>query len=259
MRKFFIVLIFCFNIYIKSENAGIKKEDGLQLNNSSKQSLNDTIITNNTSDYKLPDEILEHYAHYKALEEYMGETCNYESIIEDYSEIKLKEKIGRERCIPNWKTLAKILELGWTELGKYLVTEVYLPKLIDPTRTIYTYIKKYETGTRKLNYLLGDLSKYENIQLNYKYENFDDNVKVTVQLPDASYIVEYLSIYCYKDLLKIHGIFRTRNKLVRIKDSKTLFDAIDNECEYNYNSFDHQIEINLNKVNKLKKWTKLFK
>jgi hypothetical protein len=114
-----------------------------------------------------------------------------------------KRKIVQDNCVPSQKTFIKILEAGWSELSGFIVKEIYLPKLIDPTHTLYTYIKKYETQVSKFKYLLDDITNYENYAANYKFENFDTYVKLFVKLPYPIFVVEYLSFYCYKDLLKI--------------------------------------------------------
>lgn len=217
------------------------------------------MLTNETSFlYKLPEEIYENFQEYDLLEEY-NKTCSFENVFDSFTEQKLKERIIRENCIPNFKTFQNILENGWVKLYEYLVQHVYLPKLIDPTSAVYTYLKKYETQSGRFKYFLNDTSSYEEIQTNYQYENFDNKIQVTIPLPDASFVLEQLSLYCYKDLLKIKGIFKARHKLYKISESKYLFDMVDGDCEYNYNSFNHKIEISFNKMNKLKKWTSLFK
>lgn len=208
--------------------------------------------------YTLPKEILEHYAEYHTLEEF-NNTCTYETIFNGFTEKKLEEKIKRDNCIPNSKTLALILEAGWYNLTKFLVEEVYLKKAVDPTNIIFTYVRQFENSASKLKFLLGDLISYATLSPSYSYDNFDNNVKILIHIPDQSYILEYLSIYCYKDLFKVNSIFRSRNKFYRLVDSKNLFDIVDGECDYSYNSFSHQVEINIIKKNKLKKWTSLFK
>jgi hypothetical protein len=208
--------------------------------------------------YSLPEEILKTYANYQTLEDY-NNTCSYENIIEVVNEEELKAKILRENCTPNAKTLSKILDAGWTNLCNYLVNQVYLPNLIDPTHIIYTYTQKYETQVNRFKYLIDDLSTYEKLPIDYKFENLDSNVKIGIKLPDPSFVIEYLSVYCYKDSLKINSIFRSRQRLVRIVDSKTLFDVVESECENNYNPYNNQLEINLVKINKIKKWHSLFK
>jgi hypothetical protein len=212
----------------------------------------------NIDNFDLPQEITKIYGEHQSLEEY-NNTCAYEHLFESFSEKKLNDTIRRENCVPNFKTLQLILEAGWFNLVEHLVQNVYLPKLIDPTHIIYTFLKKFETQTNKLKHLLPDSSKYETLPASYSFDNFDNSIKITLPLPDASFVVEYLTVYCYKDLLKISAIFKARHKYYKFNDSKKLFDLVGGECEHNYNSFNHKLEITFDKLNKLKKWTSLFK
>jgi hypothetical protein len=226
--------------------------------NSTIYETNNTDI-NNTEVFKLPDEILKDYAEYKVLEELSAEqTCSMEHNFQMYDENKIVEKIKKDPCIVNSKTFSLILEAGWLNAARHLVQEIYLVKYIDPSHTLYTYINKYESNSSKLKNLL-----YENIsgelKTNYSFENSENSVRVIVKLPDSSFNVEYLSVYCYKDLMKINGIFKTRNKLFKIVDSKYFFDLIEGDCQHNFNSYNGEIEIDFQKKNKLKVWNSLFK
>ena len=216
-------------------------------------------ITNITDVFRLPEEVYLKYSEYQILEDY-NKTCAYEHIFDSFNEKKLEEMIRKDNCIPNIKTLQSILEAGWLNLAEYLVSEVYLPKQIDPTNAIYSYLKKYESQAGKLKYLLNDSSlKYDNLLAAFSYENFQNSIKITIPLPDASFVVEYLSVYCYKDMFKIRGIFKAKHKIFKMNESKKLYDMTEAECEYNYNSFNHKIEITFDKLNKIKVWNTLFK
>lgn len=208
--------------------------------------------------YDLPKEIYEEFAEYQSLEDY-NNTCSYENYFEIYNEKTLSDSIRAKNCTPNYKTFHHILEAGWFNLVEHLVKNIYLPQLIDPSHTMYTYLKKFESQSGKLKHLLEDTSKYEKLPLNYAYENFENSIKISIPLPDPSLNVEYLSVFCFKDLFKINAIFKARNKYVKFSDSKKLFDLIDGDCESNYNNYNQKLEITFNKVNKLKKWTSLFK
>lgn len=227
---------------------------------------NDTSINiplNNTNVNKsasyIDEEILKHYAYYTTLEEYQNDTCYLEPQIEAYTEDVITKRIKDSGCIPDSKSLSAILELGWEKLAEYLVKDVYLANMIDPSSIMYSYLYKNEGKIKYLRNLIVDVTKMDKLDLTYSFENYDNVVKFYGKLPDASYSVEYFSVFCYKDMLQIHAIFKARNKIYRLKDSRTLYDEMENECEYNYNSFDAQFEFSLNKVKQMKKWEKLFK
>jgi hypothetical protein len=249
-----------YSIFILISILKFVRNDIVDVDDVSVDATKGTIMFSNETSflYELPVELYENYQAYHLLEEY-NKTCSFEKVFDSFTEQKLKERIIRENCIPNFKTFQNILENGWVSLYEYLVQEIYLPKLIDPTSAVYTYLKRYETQSNRFKYFLNDTSAYEEIQPNYIFENFENKIGLTIPLPDASFVLEHLSLYCYKDLLKIKGIFKSRHKLYKILESNYLFDMVDGDCEYNYNSFNHKIEISFNKLNKLKKWTSLFK
>lgn len=213
--------------------------------------------------YFSPD-ILEKYAEYVLLEEYTN-TCNYEKFIDYADESSLKEKIvfnlseKNKNCVPDSKSLIAMLENGWKELIEFLIKEVYFPKMVDASQTIMSYINKSQSKLRSLVQFLKEYSKSNNLLPEYNYENFDDRIKFTIAFPDASYVPEYISIFCYKDSFKINSIVKSKNKLFRLNESKSFFDKVTGECEHTFNSFNNQIEISVKKLNKLKKWDKLFK
>ena len=221
------------------------------------------VIENNTQNKNetyFPPEILKEYAEYETLEELDNtKTCNYENMIDQYNENYVITKIKQKNCIPDAKTLNMVLETGWEELAQYLVKEVYLAQHIDPTSTIYTFIRNNESKMKTIKNLISDYTKFDKIPINYKFENLDNSVKLLIKLPDPTYAPEYFSIFCQKDLFKLHAIFKSRNKIIRMVDSKTLYDHMEGECQYNFNYFEHQIEVSFNKLSKLKVWDRLFK
>lgn len=222
----------------------------------------DEIIDKN-EDY-FPKDILEKYAEYTPLEEYKL-VCNYENVIVSNSEESIREKIiqnlsqEKKNCVPDGKSLSAILENGWNNLAEFIIKEIYLPKLVDPTQTIMTFTSKSESKLKSLVQFINLLSNSIEITPKYNYENFDDKIKFNIVLPDASYVPEYISIFCYKDSFKINSVFKSRNKVYRINEQKQFYDFVSGECEYNFNSFNNQIELSFKKLNKMKKWDKLFK
>jgi hypothetical protein len=206
----------------------------------------------------LPKEVSDNFAEYEALEE-RKETCNFESQIETMDEDQITRKIKQAGCVPDHKTLSSILDAGWTTLANYIIKEIYLPNFIDPSQSIYAYIHKNESKLKNIQSLTQNFSIYESIIPQYSYENLDNIVKVSIKLPDPTFSPEYYSLYCFKDMLKLNGIFKNRQKSFKIIEKKTFFSQIEGECEYSYNYFSHQFELTLVKAQKFKKWDKLFK
>jgi hypothetical protein len=254
--KNFLFAILLANLIFCQEDESLKIITNTTETNLTESEKNET--QKNLQNFDLPKEILEEYSEYQNLEDY-NNTCTYENYIDNYNEKTLSESIRAKNCIPNYKTFQLILDAGWFNLTEHLVKNIYLPQLIDPSHTMYTYLKKFESQSGKLKHLLADTTKYEKLPINYAYENFENSIKISIPLPDPSFNVEYLSVYCYKDLFKINAIFKARNKFVKFSDSKKLFDFIDGDCESNYNNYNQKLEITFNKVSKLKKWTTLFK
>lgn len=222
----------------------------------------DEIIDKN-EDY-FSKEILEKFSEYTPLEEYK-QVCNYESLITSSDEETIKDKMvqntsaNTKNCVPDGKSLAAVLENGWNNLAEFIIKDIYFPKLIDPSQTIITFSNKNESKLKSLVQFVNLFSNSANLSPKYNHENFDDKIKFNIVLPDASYVPEYISIFCYKDSFKINSVFKSRNKIFRIYESKQFYDSISGDCEYNFNSFNNQIELSLKKLNKMKKWDKLFK
>ena len=204
-----------------------------------------------------PKEILDKFDEYVSLEDY-DKACNLENMIKTNNENIVRTKLLNSDCIPNSKTLNAVLENGWFEIARDLVKEVYLKMKIDPTSALYNFYNKEEGKFNKLKTLISDV-KYETLKPQYDFINFDNSIKLLLKLPDASFIAEYVSVYCYKDMLKINAIFRSKNKFYKHTDKKILYDTIVNDCETNFNSFENNLEITIEKQNKLKKWEKIFK
>jgi hypothetical protein len=234
---FIFVLIFTKIIFISNKNSAEAKKDSLES--------------------FFPQEVLEKYDEYITLEDY-EKACNIENMIKSNDEMFVRSKLLNSECIPDCKSLTAVLENGWYEIAKILVTEVYLKQKIDPTSTLYNYYNKEESKLNKLKTLFADI-KYETLNPQYSFVNFDNSVKLIMKLPDASFIAEYVSIYCYKDMFKINAIFKSRNKLYKHADQKILYDSIVNDCETNFNSYENHLEISMEKQNKLKIWEKAFK
>lgn len=215
-----------------------------------------------TEENYFSEEIKEKYGEYTLLEDH-DKTCNYENLINSSNEENIKNKITEnsisKNCVPDIKSFVSILENGWKELAEYLVTEIYLQKMVDPSQTILSYTNKSDTKLKYLVQFVNEFSKSTKLIPKYTYENFDDKIKFNVVLPDASYNPEYVSVFCYKDSFKINSILKTKNKIFRIYESKQFYDQIVGDCEYTFNSFSNQLELSFNKLNKMKKWEKLFK
>lgn len=203
-------------------------------------------------------EILNEYAEYKVLEEY-NPTCNFESQIVTFSEKDMLNKIKSTKCIPDNKSLVAILEAGWTSVAEYLIKDVYLKQHIDPSSTLNIYLMKNEGQMKKMKSMLDTLPTSEPLKLVYSFEDFENIVKFNAKLPDSTYIPEYISLFCYKDMFKVFAIFKSKNKFYSVRDSKKFSSTIEDDCYHNYNSFSNQIEISINKAQKLKKWDRLFK
>lgn len=225
--------------------------------NSSAQ-MNSTQETKNSTDPFFPKEVLDNYAEYMSLDEVKTNLCNLENQMENYDEASFLRKIKILNCIPNPKTLATILDAGWYNVTEYLIKEVYLPNYIDPVSIVYTYAHKTESKLKSMLHLLEN-AKYESLPLVYTFENFDNTIKFKIKLPDASFVSEYISILCYKDMFKLNATFKSRHKLYKLKDTKRFFDLVQGECEYTYNNFENVVQLSFTKVNKFKKWDRLFK
>lgn len=249
-----ILLIFIISIYqIKSQDQLVDQNEATIIDPAQVQ--NNT----NSTNYFL-DEILEKYAEYETLEEIPSyKTCNYETQIHDYKQEYVLDKIKLANCIPDSKTFSLSLEIGYHELAKYLVKELYLPKFIDPTQTLYSYINQNEGKLNSIKTFVESLQMATKLNLDYTFENFDNSIKFYITLPDPTYVLEYFTVFCYKDMFCINAIFKHKNKVFKINDNKLLYDLIEAECENTYNYFEYRFEISFNKVSKFKKWEKLFK
>ena len=60
-------------------------------------------------------------------------------------------------------------------------------------------------------------------------------------------------------MFKLNAVFKTRNKIYKVSDSKTLYDHIDGDCTHSFNHYTHQVDIKFNKLNKYKRWENLFR
>lgn len=224
----------------------------------SKKNKTITLYLNSTSDY-LPTELLETYQEYTALEDYTNNTCNIENFIEGNPKPAVIKRIQEIKCVPDFKSFAAILENGWTDVAEIMIQNIYLNKKIDPTHTLYTHINKNEAKIKYLQQLDSELETYEKLRVSYEFENYDNDIKFKIKIPDQSYVLEHYSIFCYKDMFKLHAVFRSRNKFYKLEESKQFFDIVDGDCEHSYDSFSGIMNISFNKVNKYKKWVELFK
>lgn len=244
-KEFRLAFLICIFNLISSEEE-VKVIEG----NNTQKPVNETSF--------FPQEIIENFQEYKVLEEIEG-TCNFEKFIKQNSKQTIFDKLKSSACLPDANTFKLILGLGWEDLIKYVVQEVYLPQSIDPTNVLYNFINKNEATSRSLKNLLGDLSRSSTLPFTYTYRNFENSVQFVVKLPDPSYVPEYMSIFCHNDMLKLNCVFKSRSKIYRLVETKFFFDQVEGGCEKSYNYFEHQIEISLYKLNKYKTWDKLFK
>lgn len=211
-------------------------------------------------------EILEKYAEYTILDELeSSKVCNYEKYIGNYLEEFVKEKIynnfkkeNDEHCVPDSKTLVAIMENGWMGLTEYIIREIYLPKNIDPSIVVIGYINSSQSKLKSLTQVLNEFSKSKKLQIKYSYENHDDYIKMNIVFPDAGYVPENISMFCYKDSFKVSSVVKSRNKIFKLDENKKFFDEIAGNCQFSFNSFTNSIEITFDKARKLKKWEKLF-
>jgi hypothetical protein len=221
---------------------------------------NNTVIlyTNGTSDKYLPDELFENYQEYTVLEE-NNNTCNIESFVDSQPLEKVKLRISQSNCIPDHKSFAAILDNGWLGLSKDLVVNQYLENLIDPTSALYRYIGKHETKIKYVESFYAPDQNFEKLVLKYDFDNADNTILFRAKMPDEGYVLEHYSVFCYKDMFKLNAVVRRRNKLYKVSDSRTFYDLIEGDCEHSHKKFTYQVEINLNKLNKYKRWATLFR
>jgi hypothetical protein len=209
----------------------------------------------------LPDEVLENYLEYVQLEDFQN-TCSIEKQIAEYSQEKLKEYILGQKCIPDLKSFNLILEEGWQDLINFIVQDIYLPNLIDPSQPLYVYFNKNLSTIKGLRKQIVDFNSMKNMSLVYSYEEkSDETIEVKAKIPNYTYVPLYTNVFCYKDMLIITAIFKNKqNQLFRLYDVKYLYDTMSSkECTFSYNYFNFSFEINFQKENKFKVWEKLFK
>jgi hypothetical protein len=209
----------------------------------------------------LPDEILENYSEYVQLEDFQN-TCSIEKQIAEYGEEKLKEYILNQKCIPDLKSFNLILEEGWQELINFIVQDIYLPNLIDPSQPLYVYFNKNLSNIKVFNNLIVDFNSMKNMSVVYSHEvKSDDTIQIKAKIANHNYVPLYTNVFCYKDMLIVTAVFKNKqNQLFRLYDVKHLYDTMSSkECNFSYNYFNFSFEITFQKENKFKVWEKLFK
>eukprot|EP00340_Litonotus_pictus_P002873 CAMPEP_0170530392 /NCGR_PEP_ID=MMETSP0209-20121228/46762_1 /TAXON_ID=665100 ORGANISM="Litonotus pictus, Strain P1" /NCGR_SAMPLE_ID=MMETSP0209 /ASSEMBLY_ACC=CAM_ASM_000301 /LENGTH=84 /DNA_ID=CAMNT_0010823467 /DNA_START=476 /DNA_END=730 /DNA_ORIENTATION=- len=80
-----------------------------------------------------------------------------------------------------------------------------------------------------------------------------------VKFSEEGLIPEKLNVNCHKDMLIYSFIFQKKGVYYAVKDKKIFFDEVQGECEYNFNSYSSEVEINFKKLNMFKVWERLFK
>lgn len=203
-----------------------------------------------------PEEIKEIYAEYTSLAE-KEDVCNLVSIFMNHPNI-IEDKIREKACIPDINSLLYLLEEGKIETVGKLIENIYLPNDIDPTDVINSWIGKTEGKIKHMNALIEE-KKYKNLIPKYHFMNFDNKVEMIVKLNEEALVPEKLSINCYKDMLIFSMVFQKKGVKYIATDRKYLFDEVDGDCEYNFNQYGSEVEIDINKKNKMKKWDALFR
>lgn len=170
----------------------------------------------------------------------------------------IEEKIREKECIPDHSTLVYLLEEGKIDIVAKLIENIYLPNEIDPTDSVNSWIGKTEARLRQVNQVLQAID-YKKLTPHYSYINYDNKISMVIKIYEESLVPEKLFIHCYKNMIVFNTIFQKKGERFVVSDKKYLFDEVDGECEYNYNSYGTEIEITINKKNKYKKWDSLFK
>jgi len=203
-----------------------------------------------------PEEIKEKFAEYTSLAE-KTETCNLINLYDSYPET-IFEKTIEKACMPDYQTLILFLEEGQIELVKYLIENVYLPNDVDPSDIINSWISKNEARMRQVASLSTEVNLSE-LKSRYSFINFDNRVSFIVKFQEDGILPDKISVNCYKDSISMNFIFNKKGQKLKFKDSKKLYDEVESNCSYNFNSYGMEVEINLIKKNKLKKWETIFK
>lgn len=200
------------------------------------------------------EEIKSKYSHYINISE-SEELCTLVSKFENFPSL-INQNILDSKCIPDVDSLYYLLDEGKLESAELLIKE-YIKRNIDPSIEIKNWVSKKENRTKQIKNLL--LNKPGNLyKPAYAFINYDNYVKFVVKL-DKEYQIGKLTAICHKDLLLIEADFFYSTQSITLKERKKLFDEAEGDCEFNYNSFNQEIEVTLKKKYKLKKWTSLFK
>ena len=205
-----------------------------------------------------PAEILEEFSHYTSLmEKDADELCNLISLFEAYPN-NIEDRFKEKNCIPDHHTLRFLLEEGHIELVGKMIVDTYLPNEIDPTEIVNSWIGKTNTLVKRIEQTI-EQKNYLPLTPKYSYMNYDNNVSIVIKLSEEFLLSNKVDVFCIKDLLVVNSSFFKKGKYYYIRDRKKLFDEVDGECESTYNSYSSELEIRVNKKNKMKVWDSLFK
>lgn len=185
--------------------------------------------------------------------------CNLESKLENSYQpidkiLELEQKTNN--CIPNSNTFTYLLDENKVNEASSLI-KMYLENGIDPSSEINKATKKKENLHKQINDIINPV-KASDINPKYSFYNYDNYIKFIVKL-DKSYQADNLTVICFEDMFIIRGIFSyNKNTKFKLNDRKKFYDYVEDDCDYNYNSFQNEIEISFIKKYKLKKWSTLF-
>lgn len=202
-----------------------------------------------------PDEVTQKYSHYISLADLEENKCNLLSFFESYPK-SIMSKIEEKKCVPDSHTFQAILEEGYLEDAKTLIKAVYLKNEVDPSNEIKSWVGKKESRIKYIGNLIQPPTS-SRITPNFSFYNYDNFVKLILKLSN-NFQSERITVLCHRDLLIVKGNFFLSNKTFALSEKKKLFDEVEGECEFNYNSFNSELEITFRKKNKMKMWETLF-
>lgn len=160
--------------------------------------------------------------------------------------------------MPDHASLMYLLEEGKIDIAAKLIENIYLPNEVDPSDIVNSWIGKAESKVKQISQLVAAM-EYKKIVPKYTYLNQDNSVTITIKLVEEGLIPEKLEVTCYKDMLLYNAIFQKKGIKYLVSDKKYLYDEVESGCTSNYNAYGAEIEINLAKKHKLKRWDTLFK
>ena len=202
-----------------------------------------------------PKSIEEEYAHYTELKN-IENGCNLMPSFENFPKL-IFNTIKEKKCLLNSNSFTYLLNEGLIEEAKYVIENIYLPNDIDPSYEVKNWISKKEGRIRQINKMLSPDIGNSIVKSQYSFINYDNYVKFVIKLNDT-YLSEKLTVVCYKNMIIIKGTFFKNNQNYLLNERKRLFDEVEENCDFNYNQFNSELEVTMTKIYKLKKWDSLF-